>query len=133
MAKTRAQILASILKGLLCATLLTLLLMAGVAALAVWLRISDGLLTALNQVMKLLSILLGTVISVGRGGPRGFFPGMALAIVYMAMGYALAVGLGGNAFAVPGMLGEILIGAALGGVIGAVLSNLPKPRRRAAT
>lgn len=132
MAKTRAQILASILKGLLCATLLTLLLMAGVAALAVWLRISDGLLTALNQGMKLLSILLGTVISVGRGGRRGFVTGMTVAMLYMILGYTCYVALGGNDFVVSEMLGEILIGAALGATAGAVLSNWPSGRRRQA-
>lgn len=130
MTKTRLQTILSLSRGLLCAVALTLLGMTGIAALAVYLRASDTAIRILNQLLKCLSILLGTTVSVGRGGSRGFFTGMALAIVYMALGYAMAVLLGGNAFAVPGMLGEILIGAALGGVIGAVLSNLPTPRRR---
>lgn len=130
MTNTRLQTLLSLAKGLLCAVALTLLGMCGIAALAVYARASDGLIRVLNQLLKCLSILLGCTVAVGRGGHRGFFTGMALAIVYMALGYALAVSLGGNAFAVPGMLGEILIGAALGGVIGSVLSNLPKARRR---
>ena len=133
MTKTRLETVLSLGKGLLAAIALTLLGMVGIAALAVYLRASDTLIRVLNQALKCLAILLGVTVSVGRGGLRGFFTGMALAIVYMALGYALAVGLGGNAFAVPGMLGEILIGAALGGVIGAVLSNLPKPRRRVTT
>ena len=133
MTKSRLEILFALGKGLLAAIALTLLGMVGIAALAVYLRASDTLIRVLNQLLKCLAILLGVTVTVGRGGHRGFFTGMALAIVYMALGYALAVALGGNAFAVPDMLGEILIGAALGGVIGAVLSNLPKPRRRATT
>ena len=133
MTKSRLETVLSLGKGLLAAIALTLLGMVGIAALAVYLRASDTLIRVLNQLLKCLAILLGVTVTVGRGGSRGFFTGMALAIVYMALGYALAVGLGGNAFAVPGMLGEILIGAALGGVIGAVLSNLPKPRRRVTT
>lgn len=133
MTKSRLEILFALGKGLLAAIALTLLGMVGIAALAVYLRASDTLIRVLNQLLKCLAILLGVSVTVGRGGHRGFFTGMALAIVYMALGYALAVALGGNAFAVPDMLGEILIGAALGGVIGAVLSNLPKPRRRATT
>ena len=129
MNKTRLQTVAGLMKGLLCAIALTLIGMAGIAALAVYLRASDALIRALNQLLKCLAILLGVTVTVGRGGHRGFFTGMALAIVYMALGYALAVLLGGNAFNVPGMLGEILIGAALGGVFGAVLSNLPERRR----
>jgi len=131
MTKTRLQTLLSLSKGLLAAIALTLLGMIGISALAVYLRASDAAIRALNQLLKCLAILLGCTVTIGRGGNRGFFTGVALAIAYMALGYTLAVALGGNAFAVPGMLGEILIGAALGGVIGAVLSNLPAPRRRA--
>ena len=132
MTKSRAQVIASILKGLLAAVALTLVLMAGIAALAVWQRLSDSLLTTLNQVMKLLSILLGVGLAVGRGGQRGFLTGMTIAMLYMVLGYGCYVALGGNAFVVTEMLGEILIGAAVGAVIGAVLSNLPSGRRRAA-
>ena len=132
MGKGRTQVIASVLKGLLCAVALTLLLMVGVAALALGVRISDGVLTALNQVMKLLSILLGVTVAVGRGGRRGFLTGMTVAMLYMAVGYACYVGLGGNAFVATQMLGEIMIGAALGAVAGAVLSNLPAGRGRRA-
>ena len=130
MAKTRAQVLLSIMKGLLCAVALTLVLMVGVAALALGVRMSDGALVALNQVMKLLSILLGVTVAVGRGGRRGFLTGMTVAMLYMTVGYVCYVALGGNAFVVTQMLGEILIGAALGALAGAVLSNLPEKRGR---
>ena len=117
-------------KGLLAAVALTLVWMAALAGLAAVARISDGLIMALNQVMKLASIALGAVVAVGRGGERGFITGMALAIAYMALGYALYAGLGGNAFSAAEMLGEILIGAAFGAIVGALLANM-KPRRRA--
>ena len=132
MANSRTQVLFSILKGLLCAVALTLALMAAVTALALWLRISDGLLTALNQVMKLASILLGAFVAVGRGGRRGFMTGMTIATLYMVLGYGCYVAMGGNAFIVSQMLGEILVGAAVGALAGAVLSNLPAGGRRRA-
>ncbi len=131
MGKTRTQAALALLKGLLVAVATTLVMMAVVAALAVWLRMSDGLLTALNQVMKLASILLGTLAAVGRGGHRGFVTGMTLALLYMALGYAGYVLLGGSAWSAAGMLGELLIGAALGAMIGAVISNLPQRQRAA--
>jgi len=132
MGKRRGKVIGSILKGLLCAVTLTLLLMVGVAALALGVRISDGTLTVLNQLMKLLSILLGVSVAVGRGGQRGFLTGMSVAMLYMTIGYSCYVALGGNAFVLTQMLGEILIGAALGATAGAVLSNLPTGRRNRA-
>ena len=129
MKKNRLSAAVSLLKGLLSAIALTLVGMAAIAAIAVYAQAPDGVIRGLNQILKGLAILLGTRVAVGRGGERGFFTGMALAMLYMALGYGLAVALGGSDFAVPGMLGEILVGAALGGVIGAVLANLPAKRR----
>lgn len=129
MARNRTQVIAAILRGLLSAVALTLGLMVAVAALALRFTISDGALCAANQAMKLASILLGVTLAVGRGGRRGFATGMTVAALYMTLGYACYATLGGNAFVVGQMLGEILMGAALGAVAGAVLSNLPAGRR----
>lgn len=131
MATSRCRTLLLLLKGLLAAVALTLVLMAGIAALAVFLRVSDGLLTFLNQVMKVAAILLGCFVAIGRGGERGFFTGMFLAMLYMAIGYACYVGLGGSVPSVTEMLGEILIGAAVGSIAGAVLANMTARKRRA--
>ena len=117
MALNRRSTALALLKGLLAAVALTLVWMAALAALTALARISDGMITALNQVMKLAAIAMGACVSIGRGGERGFFTGMALAILYMALGYALYAGLGGNAFAVQEMLGEILIGAGMALVV----------------
>ena len=131
MTRSRTKTLLSLLKGLAGAILLTLLLMAVVAALAAMGRISDDLLMVLNQLMKLAAILLGVTLAVGRGGRRGFVTGMALAMLYMALGYGCYAALGGSAFSTSEFLGEVMLGAAVGAVAGAVLSNLPAKRRAA--
>ena len=135
MARSRISILAAILKGLLAAIALTLVCMVIFAALVVFLHISDTFLAVLNQILKAAAIILGVRFAVGRGGERGFLTGMTLAMLYMVLGYALYVFLGGSAFSVPAMLGEILIGAAAGSVTGAIVSNLPAKsgRRRTRT
>lgn len=128
----RANAILSILKGLLLAIVLTLLGMLAIAALVVLARISDGWLTALNQILKAAAIIAGACTAVGRGGHRGFFTGAALAMLYMVLGYALYVALGGGAFNVGSMLGEVVVGVAVGGVTGAILANMaPRKRRRA--
>ena len=64
MARSRTQTLLSLLKGLAGAILLTLLLMAAVAALAAMGRISDGLLMALNQLMKKQQEAMSTYLEI---------------------------------------------------------------------
>lgn len=132
MSMTRKKALLALGKGFTAAVGVTLVLMAGIAALAVFARASDGVLMALNQVMKLAAILVGATIAIGPGGERGFFTGMALAILYMALGYGCCVALGGAAFMPVQLMGEILTGAAVGAIAGAVLSNMsPRGSRRA--
>ena len=130
MAINRRSAALGLAKGLLAAVGVTLAGMAVIAALAMLAGVSDAVIMALNQVLKLSAISVGALAAIGRGGQRGFFTGMALAMVYMALGYAMYAALGGSAFAVQEMLGEILIGAAIGAIAGAVLANM-KPRRKA--
>ena len=133
MANKRASALLSILKGLLAAAAVTLLGMALIAALVLTARLSDGVLTLLNQLLKALAVVLGVRAAVERGGNRGFFTGMTVALAYMIAGYGLYVALGGGRFETAQMLGEMLLGAAVGGAAGAVRVNLkPKARRASA-
>ena len=128
MPRTRKSAALALLKGLLIAVALTLACMLLMAAALVALQMSDRLLTVLNQIVKLLAIAVGTCVAVPRGGSRGLLTGVEIALVYMALGYAMYVLLGGGSFAVGNMLGEMLLGSAVGAVIGAVRANL-SPRR----
>lgn len=130
MAKTRLNTLACILKGLVSSILLTLIFMLLLSLAVVYLNVEDSALTWLNQLVKILAIIFGVGISVGRGGENGFITGMTLAIIYMIIGYALYVFLGGNVFNAVSMLGEILIGAAIGSVTGAIFANMQPSRGR---
>ena len=133
MPRTRKGAALALLKGLLIAILLTLVCMLAMAAALVYLQMSDHLLTALNQIVKLLSIALGVCAAVPRGGERGLATGVEIALMYMALGYGMYVLLGGGSFAAGNMLGEMLLGSAVGAVTGAVRANLrPHSRRRAA-
>jgi len=96
----------------------------------VFTRVSDSTLVLLNQILKAAAAVLGVCAAVGRGGSRGFLTGAAVALLYMISGYAMYVVLGGEA-STSAMLGEMLMGAAIGAVTGAILANLrPKKRRR---
>ena len=64
MANKRASALLSILKGLLAAAAVTLLGMALIAALVLTARLSDGVLTLLNQLLKALAVVLGVRAAV---------------------------------------------------------------------
>ena len=127
----RMKALWAILRGFLTAAAATLLGMLLLAAAVIYLEVSDGALTALNQLLKLLCVALGARFAVGVGGERGFFTGAAVGLLYMAVGYALYWQLGGALFSAAAMLLEILAGFAVGAAAGAVCANL-RPRARRA-
>ena len=133
MRNRRLDPVAAITKGLLCAVAVTLGCMGIIVALVVFSGLPDNWLRGLNQSTKLLAMVSGVFITVKSKVRSGFAAGMALCIIYMALGFGMYMALGGGAFDVSVMLGEILLGAAVGGLAGALFSNLPHPgmnRRR---
>ena len=128
MSRNRKSVAKSLLLGFLFSVLVTLAAMLLIAAALVYLRFGDRTLTILNQLLKLLAVVLGACVAVPRGGDRGLVTGVVIALFYTAAGYGLYLGLGGGSFAVGNMLGEMLMGSAAGAVTGAVRANLP-PRR----
>lgn len=131
MKSARALALGSILKGLLVSAAATLLGMLLLAAAVIYLDVSDGALTALNQALKLICVLLGVRFAVGLGGERGFLTGAAVGLAYMILGYVLYWRLGGAVFSFAAMLLEMLLGGVIGAAAGAVCANLrPRARRK---
>lgn len=130
MVRNRRSILKSLALGLFTAVFVTLVAMLLLAAALVYLRFGDRLLTVLNQLLKLVSIVLGVCVAVPRGAERGLATGVLVALIYTVLGYILYLLLGGGSFAVGNMLGEMMLGSAAGAVTGAVRANL-SPRGRA--
>ena len=131
MKNARLRALWALTRGLLAAVAATLAGMLLLAAAVIYLEVTDGALAALNQLLKLFSVVLGARLAVGVGGERGFVTGAAVGLLYMALGYVLYWQLGGALFSAAAMLLEMLVGLAVGAAAGAVCANL-RPRARRA-
>ena len=131
MKNARLRALWALTRGLLAAVAATLAGMLLLAAAVIYLDVTDGALAALNQLLKLFSVVLGARLAVGVGGERGFVTGAAVGLLYMALGYVLYWQLGGALFSAAAMLLEMLAGFAVGAAAGAVFANL-RPRARRA-
>lgn len=131
MHRNRKHILKSLLLGLLAAAGFTIAAMLILAGALLLLQFSDGLLRLLNQVIKLIAILLGVCTAVPRGSQRGLATGVVLALAYVCAGYGMYVALGGAQFDVVDMLGEMLLGCTVGAVTGCIRANLPSRKRTA--
>lgn len=131
MPRNRSSVLKSMLLGFLVAVLFTLIAMLALAAALVFFRLADATITLLNQFVKFFAVILGVCAAVPRGSQRGFATGLTLSMFYIAIGYILYVLLGGAGFHAANMLGELLLGSAIGAMTGAIRANLPARRRAA--
>lgn len=119
----RTQAIWRITRGVLAAALLSLLLMALLALAVVYARLSDEAISTLNQVIKLLSLFFGVFLCVHPGGRRGFFLGGAVGLLYMALGYGLYCLLDDVMLPFAMLAVEFSLGALLGALCGALLTN----------
>ncbi len=134
MAERRAVLLRAA-RGLGVAVLATLAGMALLAGAVMIGDVSDDALLALNQALKILSILLGALAAVGLGGRRGLALGALVGLLYMVLGYGLYCLLDGK-LAPPALLAsEFALGTLAGALSGALAANLKplKSKRRART
>ena len=125
----RVQTLLAIGKGLLLASVVTVIGMVALAALVIFAPISDGVLLAANQVLKVASVFLGVRSAVGVGGHRGFALGASVGLCYMVLGYGLYCLLDHGLASPYVIAGEFLMGAVIGAVSGSLIANL-RPGKR---
>lgn len=123
MRERRKEMAMRLLKGLITATGVTLIGMAILAALVVWARLSDEALRTGNQIVKAISVIVGTYVAVGPGGRSGLITGAIVGLVYMLLGYLLVGVLGGRVSLA--LAGETAMSALIGATSGVLTAQLP--------
>ena len=86
-----------LLRGLGAAMLTTIIVVAIFALLMQWMKPTEDTVRIFNQLLKVVSVAIGTYIAVGRGQEGGLLRGSLIGLLYMALGvaaYALLSGQG---------------------------------------
>ena len=85
----------AVLRGVLVAAAITVIGVAAFALILNWWNASDRAITAVNQVVKFVSILAGVTTAMRAGESGGAMRGACVGLLYMALGivcYALMIG-----------------------------------------
>ncbi len=125
-ARNRQSAWTRLLRGLLAAIGVTLGCILIFALLMQWLKPDDTVIRVINQLVKLLSIFIGTWVMLGRGGERGMLYGALLGLIYMALGVGLYALLSGQQLPLTAYLSDIAMGVAGGGIAGAIVGGMRK-------
>ena len=118
-----------VLKGVMAAALITV---AGMLLLMGWVvlrGLNDNGIMIVNQLIKVLSVLAGVFISVGRGGEKGLLTGAAVGILYILIGYGLYCAIDGSSASAKVMAVEEAAGAVIGACTGVLLANMKAGKR----
>ena len=114
------------LKGSLisvCVSLVAILLFAFIIKLT---GMSKGLIKVINQIIKIVSIFLGTFFILRKTGQKGLVTGIIVGLLYTIIAFVVFSILNGKfAFDIT-LLIDIVFGIAMGAICGAICVNLKK-------
>ena len=121
--KTERSAIFAVLRGVLIAAAITII---GVAVFALILNASDRAITAINQVVKFVSILAGVTTAMHAGESGGAMRGACVGLLYMALGIVCYALMMGQSPQLAAYLADLGMGLAAGGLFGMILTTRKK-------
>ena len=118
--------LGAVIKGVLIGASITVIGVALFALLLNWWDASDRAITAINQVVKFVSILAGVVSALGGDKQGGTLRGICVGLLYMALGVVCYCLLMGQPPQLSGYMADLGMGIASGGLFAMILSSKEK-------
>ena len=113
----------AVLRGVLVGASITVIAIAVFALVLNWWDASDGAITAINQVVKFVSILAGVVSALGGDAQGGVMRGICVGLLYMALGIVCYCLLMGQSPQMSGYMADLGMGIASGGLFGMILTS----------
>ena len=101
--------LGAVIKGVLVGASITIIGVAVFALILNWWDASDRAITAINQVVKFVSILAGVVSALSGDGQGGVMRGICVGLLYMALGIACYCLLMGRQPEFSGYLADLVV------------------------
>ena len=118
--------LGAVLRGVLVGASITVIAVALFALILNWWDAGDQAITAINQVVKFVSILAGVVSALRDEAQGGVMRGICVGLLYMALGIVCYCLLMGQQPQLSGYLADLGMGIASGGLFGMILTSRGK-------
>lgn len=112
----------AVLRGVVIGACLTVIAIAVLALILNWWNASDGVITAINQVVKFAAILAGVTSAMQGGEQGGVMRGACVGLLYMAFGIVCYCLLMGQSPRFTAYLADLGMGLAAGGLFAMILT-----------
>lgn len=119
----------SIVKGVLLATSVSLILICVFAFLLRFVDISVDYIKPINQVIKILSILLGTFVGLKKMNEMGLIAGFLIGFLYTVLAFFVFSLLNGGLSFNPSLINDLIFGGICGAISGVISVNLFSRRK----
>lgn len=112
-----------VIRGVLVAASMTVIGVAVFALILSWWNASDRAVTAINQVVKFVSILAGVSSALNQSVRSGAMRGACVGVIYMVLGAVCHGLLMGTGVQLTPYLADLGMGVAAGGLFGMILTG----------
>ena len=120
------NIFLTVLKGSLVALSISLIGILIFAFILRFIPVSDALIMPVNQVIKGVSVLIGTIIALKKTKEMGLVSGLLIGLFYTIISFLTFSILDGNFTISITTLNDLLFGGIIGGICGIIAVNLKK-------
>ncbi|MBO4412801.1 MAG: TIGR04086 family membrane protein [Clostridia bacterium] len=124
--QTSPSIWVSVLKGALISLAVSLIGILIFAFFIKYIAISTSAIKPINQVIKGISLLIGTFIALKSSDKMGLMSGLLIGIVYTFLAFIVFSILNGNFEITKVLANDILFGAIIGAICGVIAVNIRK-------
>ena len=124
--KEKVSCLGTVLKGSLVALSFSLIAILIFAFLLRIITISDSVIKPINQVIKILSVLLGVFIGLKKCNDMGLLRGLIVGAFYTILAFVSFSILDGNFSFSVSLINDLLFGSLAGAICGIITVNLRK-------
>lgn len=124
--ENKVPFFATLLKGSLMALSICLILILVFAFILRFVAISDSLIKPINQVIKTISILVGTFYGLKKCKDMGLISGLLIGLMFTIISFFAFSILDGNFEFGISLVNDCLFGSIIGGICGIIAVNLRK-------
>ena len=125
-AEDKVSFFVQVLKGALMALSVCLIAILIFAFVLRFVAVSDSLIKPINQVIKTISILIGTFYGLKKSKDMGLISGLVIGLMFTTISFIAFSALDGSFEFGISLINDCLFGSIIGGVCGIIAVNLRK-------
>lgn len=126
--KNNASFILTLIKSAILGVIISIVLVLALAFLLKFVELSDGVITIIDEIIKIISIFIATISLVKKSPYKILYKSALLGAVYMLLTYIVFSALRGNYTFGISLIIDIVLGAVVGVIVAIILNIFTKEK-----